>query len=68
MVRLRSVTRSLGRRAFKLSGNRWHVYKVGLTKGGRALLRKHGALRGQLVAAIPGGRRSTAVSIRTARR
>lgn len=63
VVRMRKVTRSLGRRAFKLSGNRWHVYKVPLTPGGRKLLRKHGTLKGQLIAAIPGGRRTTSVSI-----
>jgi hypothetical protein len=63
VVRMRTVTRSLGRRAFKLSGNRWHTYKIGLTPGGRALLRKHGSLRGQLIAAIPGGRRTATVTI-----
>lgn len=63
VVRMRTVTRSLGRRAFNLTGNRWHVYKVGLTAGGRALLRQHGSLNTQLIAAIPGGRRTAKVSI-----
>ena len=63
VVRTRTVTRSLGRRAFNLSGNRWHVYAIGLTSGARALLRQHGSLRAQVIAAIPGGRRTAAVGI-----
>lgn len=57
LLRMRSVRRSLARRPFNLSGARAHAYKIRLTPGGRALLRRHGKLRAQLVAAIPGGRR-----------
>jgi len=63
VVRMRTVTRSLGRRSFNLSGNSWHVFAIGLTGGGRALLRQHGSLRAQLIAAIPGGRRSASVAV-----
>ena len=67
VVRMRTVTRSLGRRPFKLSGNRWHTYEIGLTSGARKLLSEHGLLRGQLIAAIPGGRRTAAVAISASR-
>jgi hypothetical protein len=63
VVRMRTVTRALGRRSFKLSGNRWHVYAVGLTPGGRALLSRHGDLRAQLIAVIPGGRRTASIAV-----
>ena len=63
VVRMRTVTRSLGRRSFSLSGNRWHVYALGLTAGGRALLRRHGSLRAQLIAVIPGGRRTASIAV-----
>ena len=56
-VRTRVLRRSLGRRAFRLSGGRAHTFKVRLTPNGRRLLRQRGTLRTQLVAAIPGGRR-----------
>jgi hypothetical protein len=68
VVRMRTVTRSLGRRAFNLSGNSWHVFAIGLTSGGRALLRQHGSLRAQLIAAIPGGRRTAPVAVAQPRR
>ena len=55
--RIRAVTRSLGRRAFNLSGKRGHGYMIPLSAGGRALLRQRGSLKAQLITAIPGGRR-----------
>jgi hypothetical protein len=56
-ARLRIVKRSLGSRTFRLTGKRAHSFTVPYSAGGRALLRRHGALRTQLVASIPGGRR-----------
>lgn len=56
-ARLRTVKRSLGSRAFRLSGKRSHAFTVPYSAGGRTLLRQHGELRTQLVATIPGGRR-----------
>jgi Domain of unknown function (DUF1906) len=56
-VRLRTVRRSLGNRVFRLTGKRAHAFTIPYSAGGRALLRQHGGLRTQLVAAIPGGRR-----------
>jgi hypothetical protein len=61
--RIRAVTRSLGRRPFKLSGKRGHGFVIPLSSGGRALLKQRGTLRSQLIAAIPGGRRTVAVSL-----
>jgi hypothetical protein len=55
--RIRTVTRSLGRRGFQLTGKRGHAFIVPLSTGGRSLLRERGRLKTQLVAAIPGGRR-----------
>ncbi len=55
--RIRSVTRSLGRRGFQLTGERAHAFTVPLSAGGHSLLRERGRLRTQLIAAIPGGRR-----------
>ena len=55
--RIRVVTRSLGRRAFHLTGKRSHAFTIPLSGGGRAVLRQRGKLRTQLIAAIPGGRR-----------
>jgi hypothetical protein len=55
--RTKLVTRSLGRRAFRLSGERSHAFQVPYTAGARTLLRERGQLRTQLIAAIPGGRR-----------
>ena len=56
-ARLRTVTRSLGRRAFQLTGERAHAFFIPYSTGGRTLLRQRGPLRTQLIAAIPGGRR-----------
>jgi len=61
--RIRAVTRSLGRRAFKLTGKRGHGFTIPLSAGGRALLQQRGSLRAQLVAAIPGGRRILSVPL-----
>jgi Domain of unknown function (DUF1906) len=56
-ARLRTVRRSLGDRVFRLTGKRAHAFTIPYSAGGRALLRRHGELRAQLVATIPGGRR-----------
>jgi hypothetical protein len=61
------VERSLGRRAFNLTGARAHAFEVRLTAGATALLSKRGQLRTQLIAAIPGGRRSAVLPLRPAR-
>jgi hypothetical protein len=60
---IRVVTRSLGRRAFKLTGSRARAFVIPLSAGGRQLLRQRGRLRTQLIAAIPGGRRSYTLGI-----
>ncbi len=62
-LRLRSVTRSLGRRGFQLSGETWHAFRIPFTAGGRALLEQRGHLKAQLIAAIPGGRRTAVLSV-----
>jgi len=62
-VRLRTVTRSLGRRAFRLSGKRAHAFTIPYTAGGRALLQQRGELRTQLIATIPGGRRIVVLQV-----
>jgi hypothetical protein len=62
--RIRVVTRSLGRRPFQLTGDRSHAFLIPFTAGGRLLLRERGMLRAQLIAAIPGGRRVQAMSLR----
>jgi hypothetical protein len=61
--RIRAVTRSLGRRPFKLSGKRGHGFVIPLSAGGRALLKQRGTLKSQLIAAIPGGRRTVTVGL-----
>ena len=55
--RLRVVTRSLGRRAFHLTGERSHAFVIPYSAGGKLVLRERGKLRAQLIAAIPGGKR-----------
>jgi hypothetical protein len=62
--RIRAVTRSLGRRPFNLTGGKWHSFVVPFSAGGRALLRQRGALRTQLIAAIPGGKRIAVLGLR----
>jgi hypothetical protein len=61
--RIRTVTRSLGRRAFSLSGGHFHAFQIPLNAGARSLLLERGSLRAQLVAAIPGGRRTVVVGL-----
>jgi len=61
--RIRAVTRSLGRRAFQLSGTTGHGFTVPLSAGGRALLKQRGSLKSELIAAIPGGRRTVTVAL-----
>jgi hypothetical protein len=61
--RIRAVTRSLGRRPFKLAGKHGHGFVIPLSAGGRALLKQRGSLNSQLIAAIPGGRRTIAVGL-----
>ncbi len=61
--RIRAVSRSLGRRAFQLSGERAHAFRIPYSAGGRALLKQRGRLRTQLIAAIPGGRRVVALGL-----
>lgn len=56
--RIHVVTRSLGRRSFRLTGARSHAFRIPLSSGGRLLLKQRGKLRTQLIAAIPGGRRT----------
>jgi len=56
-VRTRVLTRSLGRRKFRLRGGRGHAFKVRLTPNGRRLLSQRGPLRTQLIAAVAGGGR-----------
>ncbi len=62
-ARLHTVTRSLGHRAFRLSGKRSHAFTIPYSAGGRALLRQRGELRTQLIAAIPGGRRIVVLQV-----
>ncbi len=60
---VRVVTRSLGRRAFRLTGRHAHAFRVPFSAQGRLLLSQHGRLTAQLVAAIPGGRRLQRVGV-----
>ena len=43
--RIRTVTRSLGRRAFQLTGERSHAFKIPYSAGGRALVQQRDGLR-----------------------
>jgi hypothetical protein len=61
--RIHAVTRSLGSRAFVLSGGQWHTFYLPLTAGGRKLLQERGRLHTQIVAAIPGGRRGAGLPL-----
>jgi Domain of unknown function (DUF1906) len=61
--RIRVVTRSLGRRAFQLTGKRAHAFRVPFTGAGRALLKQRGGLKTQLIATIPGGRRVVVLGV-----
>ncbi len=60
---LRTITRSLGRRAFRLTGERSHAFTIPFTAGGRALIEQRDGLKSQLIAAIPGGRRVAVVPL-----
>jgi hypothetical protein len=61
--RIRTVTRTLGRRSFHLAGRRGHGFEIGLTPGGRAVLQQRGKLRTQLIASIPGGTRTAVLGL-----
>jgi hypothetical protein len=61
--RIHSVTRSLGSRTFHLTGASWHRFLIPLSAGGRKLLSERGKLRTQLIAAIPGGRRTAGLPL-----
>jgi hypothetical protein len=61
--RIRVVTRSLGRRAFSLSGERSHAFVIPFSAGGRLVLQQRGKLRAQLIAAIPGGKRVVVLGV-----
>jgi Domain of unknown function (DUF1906) len=62
-ARTRVVTRSLGRRSFRLTGKQAHAFQIPYSAQARLLLREHGKLRAQLIAAIPGGRRVQVLGI-----
>lgn len=62
--RTRPVSRLVGRGAFRLGGGGSATYRVPLSAGGRALLRKRGALKTHVVVAIPGGRRTAVLNLR----
>jgi hypothetical protein len=62
-ARLRTVTRSLGRRAFRLTGQNSHTFTIPFTAGGRTLIEQRDGLKSQLIAAIPGGRRIVVVPL-----
>ncbi|HET6997087.1 MAG TPA: DUF1906 domain-containing protein [Solirubrobacterales bacterium] len=62
-LRTRVVSRSLGRRAFRLTGQRAHAFTIPFTAGGRALAEQRSGLKAQLVAAIPGGRRVAVLAL-----
>ncbi|MBS1860872.1 MAG: DUF1906 domain-containing protein [Actinobacteria bacterium] len=64
--RIHSVTRSIGQRTFHLKGASWHRFVLPLTTGGRQLLTERGRLRTQLIASIPGGRRTAGVPLESA--
>lgn len=63
--RIRVVTRSLGRRAFHLTGERSHAFVIPFSAGGRLVLRQRGKVRAQLIAAIPGGKRVVVLGVTT---
>ncbi|HTR75760.1 MAG TPA: DUF1906 domain-containing protein [Solirubrobacterales bacterium] len=61
--RIHSVTRSIARRDFNLTGAKWHRFVLPLSAGGRKLLLERGKLRTQLVASIPGGQRTVGLPL-----
>ena len=62
-AKLRTVTRSLGRRTFQLTGERSHAFTIPYSAGGRALVQQRDGLKSQLIASIPGGRRVVVVPL-----
>jgi len=64
VIRTRVVRRSIGRRGFRLTGQRSHSFRVALGKGGRTLARKRRRLRADLVVAIPGGKKARSVRLK----
>jgi Domain of unknown function (DUF1906) len=61
--RIHTVTRTLGRRSFQLTGRRGHGFEVGFTAGARLLLQSRGKLRTQFIVSIPGGKRTAVVGL-----
>jgi hypothetical protein len=61
--RIHTVTRSVGRRTFQLTGERSHAFTIALSGLGRTLLAQRGSLKTQLIAAIPGGRRTEVLDL-----
>lgn len=61
--RTRPVKRVIGRIPFRLTGGEAHTYRVPLSAGGRALVRRRGQLKTQIVVAIPGGRRIAVLAV-----
>jgi Domain of unknown function (DUF1906) len=61
--RIHSVTRSLGSRAFNLTGATWHRFVIPLSAGGRKLLLERGKLHTQIIASIPGGQRGAGLAL-----
>ncbi len=61
--RIQVVTRSLGRRSFHLTGAHSHAFRIPLSAQGRLLLKQRGKLRTQLIAAIPGGKRTYLIGL-----
>jgi Domain of unknown function (DUF1906) len=63
-VRTRVVRETLARHAFRLGGGGARSFRLGLTAGGRVLVRDRPGLRAQLTVAIPGGRVSRTIALR----
>jgi glycoside hydrolase-like protein len=58
------VTRGIARRGFRLTGERSHAFRIGLSRRGHQLTRGRTKLRAQLIVAIPGGRVTHALTLR----
>lgn len=63
VARTKVVTRSIGRRAFRLTGERAHAFQIPYSAGGRTLVEQRDGLKTQLIAAIPGGRRVAVLAL-----
>jgi Rv2525c-like, glycoside hydrolase-like domain len=61
--RIRVLTRSLGRRAFRLTGAHAHGFLIPFSSQGRSLLGERGKLKTQLIAAIPGGKKVAVLGV-----